>query len=253
MSEFSDPTNWTPELNKLLRKWKKQLQKRQKGHIDLARKCQKYHYAIGIPATVFSTIIATGSFATFSNCDDDSGRCEIDVWIRISTGVIAIIGAALTGFQTFVNYQNSAERNKSAAVDYGSMYRSLDTLLLLPPELRGEPVSTLQTLRNQYDDIVRRSPTLSSYYDALTYNVIKKNSKVELNRLSKELYNANDFDTDDEDEDVNIAFNIDSSVPFYTGGTEARIEDRVQNSLNRALNFELGRLERHAGPKHQEL
>ena len=46
-------------------------------------------------------------------------------------------------------------------------------MLLVPPPVRGDPQVTLQNIRNQYDDLVRRSPTLPSKYDAvLTFEVV---------------------------------------------------------------------------------
>ena len=169
---------WTPELDKLLRRWKKQLGKREKGHLDLARKYNRRHYIFGIPATVLSALIATGILATFENCDscDDGSapECEADQWIRLAIGILGLLSAGLTAFQTFMNYQQESEKHKSAADDYGSMFRVIDTMLLVPGPVRGDPVSTLQNLRSQYDDLVRRSPTLPKKYDAeLTYEVIR--------------------------------------------------------------------------------
>ena len=72
-----------------------------------------------------------------------------------------------------MNYQELSEKHKSAADDYGSMFRMIDAMMLVPGPVRGDPVSTLQNLRSQYDDLVRRSPTLPKKYDAdLTYEVI---------------------------------------------------------------------------------
>lgn len=169
---------WTPELDKLLRRWKKQLGKREKGHLDLARKYSRRHYFFGVPATVLSALIATGILSTFRNCDDTddltSSKCSTDQWIRFVIGIVGLIGAGLSAFQTFMNYQGESENHKSAADEYGSMYRILDTMLLVPGPVRGDPISTLQNLRSQYDDLVRRSPTLPKKYDVeLTYEVIQ--------------------------------------------------------------------------------
>lgn len=170
---------WTPELDKLLRRWKKQLGKREKGHLELARKYSQRHYFFGVPATVLSALISTGIFATFRNCNDcenqSSYKCAADQWIRLAIGMLGLISAGLSAFQTFMNYQSEAENHRTAADDYGSMYRILDTMLMIPGPVRGDPVSTLQSLRNQYDDLIRRSPTLPKTQDEeLSYEVIQQ-------------------------------------------------------------------------------
>ena len=170
---------WTQELDKLLRRWKMQIGKREGGHLDLARKYNRRHYIFGIPATVLTTLIATGVLATFRNCDTCNDQkataCSGDQWIRLVIGIVGVFGAGLTAFQTLMNYQGEAEKHKSASDGYGQQFRELDTILLVPGPVRGDPVSTLQTIRNQYDAIVRRSPTLPKAYDAeLTYDVINQ-------------------------------------------------------------------------------
>lgn len=316
---------WTPELDKLLRRWKKQLGKREKGHLDLARKYNRRHYIFGIPATVLSALIATGILATFENCDscDDGSapECEADQWIRLAIGILGLLSAGLTAFQTFMNYQQESEKHKSAADDYGSMFRVIDTMLLVPGPVRGDPVSTLQNLRSQYDDLVRRSPTLPKKYDAeLTYEVIRPdkirlptpprpddirlssrthsrllekttgdlrrlmtNSKDELDSESEDTESKpkaprkhsysddesatgsalealdhvfaveNDHDTSDEEHEVCIAFDLDSAGCYNTttaalaaARLAAQRDEQIQTSLQRALNFELRRLEEHS-------
>lgn len=246
---------WTPELDKLLRKWKKNIGKREKGHLDLARTYTKRHYIFGVPATVLSAIIASGIFATFRNCSDcdnqNNENCWIDQWIRLVVGIISLISTALTAFVTFMNYQESAEENKTAADKYTSLYNDLDTMLLIPGPVRGDPVNTLQTIRRRYDDIVTSSPTLPSKYNVeLSYeyspSIAKSPPKPEdvvipsLRKMSvqtnnngsidtdalremmdvsveidKNLNQENDVDTSDEENEVKIAIDLDGQ-PSYT-------------------------------------
>jgi hypothetical protein len=304
---------WTPELDKLLRRWKKQIGKREKGHLNLARRYTRRHYIIGIPATVLSALIATGVLSTFKNCDscdDESApECAADQWIRFVIGIVSIFSAGLTAFQTFMNYRSAAEKHKAAADDCGSMFRILDTLLLVPGPVRGDPISTLQNIRSQYDNLIRRSPTLPKKYDVeLTYKVVRperlrrvkrprqkkdlsdtKNDDKQLDvdstdqtikpkssKLKKRSKNhrfkglnasidyldsffaeENDFDSDDEDHDVCIGFDLDSvgcynttTIALAAAQLAARRDEQIQNSLQHALNFELQRLEGHSRVPH---
>lgn len=169
---------WTPELDKLLRKWKKQINKREKGHMTLSRKYNRRHYILGIPATIFSALIATGVLATFRNCDPEKDdQCDTDQWVRFTVGMASLISTGVTALQTFMNYQSESEKHKSAADDYGSLERTIDTMLLVPGEIRGDPIASLQNIRSQYDDLVRRTPPLPESFDTeLKYEMITPES-----------------------------------------------------------------------------
>lgn len=171
---------WTPECDKLLRRWKKQVATRQRIHNDMARKYKQRHYYLGIPGIILGMIVASGTFSTFSNCDTCTNNstsfisCEANEWVRLAMGIIGVISSIDAGLMTFLDYQSQAEDHKSASDEYDSMYRQLDTILLLPGYARGDVVCTLQSLRSQYDSIAKRSPTLPKKYDIeLTYEVAK--------------------------------------------------------------------------------
>lgn len=168
---------WTPDLDKLLRKWKKQVGKKERGHRDLARKYSRRHYMFGLPAVVLSTLITAGAFATFQECgecdDKQSSQCQAEVWVRLVVGILGIISIGLTSSVTFLNYQQTAEDHKSAADMFGERFREIDSMLQIPGPLRGDPITTLQSIRSQYDNDVRNAPVLPKKYELeLTYDVI---------------------------------------------------------------------------------
>lgn len=61
---------WTPELDNLLELWKKKIQIKRNGHYAIANRWNRYHYYLGIPVTILTTLISTGTLATFQNCSD---------------------------------------------------------------------------------------------------------------------------------------------------------------------------------------
>jgi len=183
---------WTPECDKLLRRWKKQIAARQRIHNDISRQYKQRHYYLGIPGIILGMIVASGTFSTFANCDtcgsnNDTASapssssslvsCQANEWIRLVMGIVGIVSSIVAGLMTFLDYQSAAEDHKSASDEYDSMYRQLDTTLLLPGYARGDVVATLQSLRSQYDSIAKRSPTLPKKYDLeLTYEVVANGS-----------------------------------------------------------------------------
>ena len=219
---------WTPELDKLLRRWKCQLGKREKGHLNEARKNNMKHYMLGIPAIIISALVSTGSLSTFEDCSDNE-NCKTKEAIRLTAGIFGIISTSLMGLSTFLNYQKKEEEHKSSADECGSLYRILDTMLLVPGPIRGDPISTLYNFRRQYDNLIRRSPTLPSKYDVnLSYGVINREklqntnlSNISNNNIGSEMTSINewiekenDHDTDDEEKEVMLPFDLDSS-PCY--------------------------------------
>nr|QBK86017.1 MAG: uncharacterized protein LCMAC101_06120 [Marseillevirus LCMAC101] len=249
---------WTPDLDKLLRKWKTQVGKKERGHRELARKYTRRHYMFGLPAVILATLITAGAFATFQECgecdDRQSTQCKAEVWVRLTIGILGIISIGLTSSVTFVNYQQIAEDHKSAADMFGERFRQIDSLLLIPGPFRGDPITVLQNIRSQYDNDVRNAPVLPKKYDyELTYNVIphkppspgqvnividperKRRETAILGKLltdeeessdgsvtipiNEALDQRNQYDTDGE-EDVCIGFDLDA-VPDYTQTTAA--------------------------------
>jgi len=165
---------WTSDLDRLLRRWKEQIGKRQLGHAKQARKFSQRHYIIGIPATLLGAVVTTGILSTFKNCDncDDlkSAKCAADQWIRLAMGLLGFLFAALSALQTFMNYQESSEKHKNAASDFENLHRVIETLIQVPGAVRGDPVATLHNLRDQYTALVRGAPQLPKEYSVdLTY------------------------------------------------------------------------------------
>lgn len=269
---------WTPELDKLLRKWKKQIEGRGGGHNSLARVNERKHYLLGIPVTCMAAISTAGIFSTFQDCNPDDGVC-VREWARFSFGIITAITACLGGLQTFMNYQEGAEKNKVASDEYGSLARSIETVLLFPGDTRGDPKKIISDFREKYDQIIRKSPTLPKKYDVeLTYNVVTKDkllpprpesvvinvadaqeSKNELRKIIEDdsstdtheyleqvLARENDYDTDDEDREVSITLDLDTTPPYIQNDGD---EDNRRH-LQRLYEYELNRLNGHIPGGH---
>lgn len=265
---------WTPELDKLLRKWKKQIESREGGHISLARVNERKHYLLGIPVTCFAAISTAGIFSTFQDCNPDE-TC-VREWVRFSFGVITAVTACLGGLQTFMNYQEGAEKNKTAADDYGSLARSIETVLLFPGETRGEPKKVISNFREKYDRIIRKSPTLpKQFVTELSYNVLKKEnlippkpeniminvedaqkSKDDLRKIINDdsstdtqeyidqmIAKENDYDTDDDEREVSIAIDLDVTPPYSQ--MEDEDTDILRRQLQRRYEYEMNRLNGH--------
>lgn len=144
---------WSSDLEKLLRKWRNQIQKRKIEHMKLSEAFKRKHYLYGLPASVLGAMATTGAFATFRNCDPNEPSCETEQWIRLFVGMITLSQSALSAFNLFMNYQSKTEKHLTAAENYETLFRAIDAILQTPATARGDPIGTLKEIQNQYDDI----------------------------------------------------------------------------------------------------
>ncbi len=161
---------WTPEIDQLLNKWKGQINNRKYGHIKLALLYIRRHYWLGIPAAVLAAFMTVGILTTFRNCNNcelprQDPRCRNDEIIRLATGILGAISTGLTTVAMFMNYQVRGEQHKSAADACSSLYRVIDTLLLIPPDVRGDAIGELKDIHARYDDITKSNPPLPEEYN----------------------------------------------------------------------------------------
>lgn len=272
---------WTPELDRLLRRWKRQIDSRRKAHYEIAGNLAQRHYLIGIPASIINTVTTTGIFATFqtdSSTSTGSGLSNFDVsvcqyicnitnntlypptnstspnttntgyeqWIRLGMGVLAIFGLTLTGVLTFMNYQTIAEAHKTAGDNYDSLYGNIESLMVIPPLVRGDPVTTLQGIRHEYDDIVKKCPNLPEKYQIdLSFVTIDTNERkpgMAVPILPK--LNPEDVQPQRDEKSVRLGTEllsniVNSSSPLPTSRTTRRDHSRdLSVILNQKNNFD---------------
>jgi hypothetical protein len=248
---------WTPELEKLLRKWEKQIEIKQIGHLEYARKFEMRHYYLGVPAGVLSGVITTGTLITYKDCkqtcngDQLSDECDYYPWLRLLMGLIGAVSTALTSFATIMNYQVEAEKNKVAADGFGSLTRIVETIKGLPTYRRDNPIKTLSFIRERYDELSQSSPTLDGRYDVkLTYEVASSDihapspSEISMGRSRPNVLNITNLQEMLEDSPSPVSGEVSNRKQLHDN--DYNYDRTKQHSLNHALEFELRRLNTHA-------
>lgn len=256
---------WTKDLDKLLRKWKRQIVKREQGHKKISKRYERRHKYFGFPAVTLGSIGSVGMLVVFQDqdCEDGGGFYE---WLRLAFSLIAAVGTILTVVLTFANPSDKSEEHKTASDGFGALYRELDQLLLLPGAIRGDPVGTLQNFRSRYDERVRLSPHLPRAFDVeLTYNVLdlktEKSSHPKVSyqgletpdQIEMKIEEENAHDTSDDEQEVVIGFDLDGASSYATTAAamaiaqlSARGHEEIQESLQKMFGFEMQRLRDHA-------
>src|SRR6266540_2417770 len=128
--EQSRPTKvpWTEAVLSLLREWQ-----------ERAAVSQDAHYVIA----TLQEQVASG-------------------W-RIAIGVVSVLAAVLASLQTFLRFQERAEKHRAAAELWASIRREIDQMLALHPEYlaeRSDPKAYLDQLRRRMGEVSAQSPEI---------------------------------------------------------------------------------------------
>jgi len=279
---------WTPETDKLLRRWKMQIEKRERGHRFLSNIYKRRNYMVTVPL-----ILLTASVTTISGVGAIFGA--VPLWITITSASLSGLATVCSSVQSLMDYSETSVENKKAADNYESLYREIEILQDVPGPLRGDPIVVLKDLRNRYDEVMKKSPSLPEKYSPiLSYDTVsdrlKQSSSIlppspsditinvngrdeeDLEALKKVLDDSdgkslkdilqaeNDYDTGDDEKEVCLPFDIDSAHSYSTYSAAisaakltAGREARAQRSLQTALRYEMQRLENQhsssGGPK----
>jgi hypothetical protein len=146
---------WTEAVLALLRDWQRRAAISQDAHYVRATRLTKFNIWFGIPVVALSTAVGTSVFATLQ----DDVRTEV----RIVVGSVSVLAAVLASLQTFLRFQERAEKHRAAAELWSSVRRDIDEMLALHPDYlaeRSDPKEYLDGLRRRMDEISAQSPEI---------------------------------------------------------------------------------------------
>jgi MFS family permease len=146
---------WTEAVLSLLREWQLRAAVSQDAHYRRATRMSSYNLLFGIPVVIFSTIVGTSVFATLQE--------NVDVSWRIAVGIVSVLAAVLASLQTFLRFQERAEKHRAAAELWASIRREMDQMLALHPDYlaeRSDPKSYLDQLRRRMGEVSSQSPEI---------------------------------------------------------------------------------------------
>jgi hypothetical protein len=126
------------------------------AHYHAAEMFAKRHRRIGIPSVIMSTVVATSVFSTLSE--------NVDVRLRIATGVVALLAAILAALQAFLAFGERAEKHRAAGARYGKVRRDIDIFDLkfssAGVDSRENALKRLQTITDELSTLATENPTL---------------------------------------------------------------------------------------------
>lgn len=137
------------DVESLLTRWLKRARESSFAHYAAEERYSKFHYAIGVPAAIFAAGVGTSVFASLDT--------TVDLHTKIAIGMVSVLTAILTGLQTFLRYDERAERHRRAAVEYSSIRRELEQFIVLSHILSSD---TVEAIRKRIDDVAFSAPNV---------------------------------------------------------------------------------------------
>lgn len=116
------------------------------SHYRAALRFSKLNFWFSFPAVVLATVVGTSVFATL--------QAKPDLWWQVVVGLMSIAAAVLSALQSFLSYNEKAEKHRSAGAKYNAVGRELELWLSLPQE----DLEKLDSIRQRIDTLAQESP-----------------------------------------------------------------------------------------------
>lgn len=143
---------WTDAVLSLLRDWQRRAAISQEAHYARATRLADYNIRFGVPVVALTTFVATSVFATLQE--------DVRIELRVIVGSISVLAAVLASLQTFLRFQERAEKHRVSAEMWAAVRREIDEMLALHPEYlaeRSDPKEYLDELRGRMNEVSAQS------------------------------------------------------------------------------------------------
>ena len=115
------------------------------GHYRAALRYSRLNYWFGFPTVILATVVGTSVFATLQQ--------KPEFWWQLTVGLMSIAAAVLSALQSFLGYNDKAEKHRSAGAKYNAIGRELELLLA-----QDSDWAPLDTIRQRIDTLAQESP-----------------------------------------------------------------------------------------------
>lgn len=154
----------------LLSKWEQNLQISRAAHYESAKNLSRANYLLGIPVTVLSAVVGTSILATVQE--------DVGLNLKILAGLISMLAAILAGLNTFLRFEERAEKHRTIGARCAALMREIEEALACSDDNKIDK-EAIKSIRNQYDKITLDAPPTSQkmYERALVLLNMQKKEK----------------------------------------------------------------------------
>ena len=149
---FAARETMTMTIPELIEQWRFRVHRVQLAHYECARRFERRHLWLGLPAIALSTLVGTTVFSSLEK--------TADVRLQIGVGLLSVAAAVLTGLQTFLCYAELAERHRLAGARFANLKHRIELLTTLAEDttIRDQ----LLAIEDTWAKLREESPTLPS-------------------------------------------------------------------------------------------
>lgn len=214
-----DGDGWTHDIEKLVRVWKKNIDKRQKMHKSEQNANERKDFILTTLSPIFNFILLGFSFAgTQLDCSGglDSPSCNIGLYKAVTWIIFILNGIATVAGSVLIklDYATEAANHAQASRAWSQLRLDIEATLATVPSRRGDALIFVKEIQYQFTNIKHDSPSLDGGPGDLYYEVISSSSTdtVELQHVTlnarsdqdradsfeEEIRARNDYDTDED-------------------------------------------------------
>jgi hypothetical protein len=135
-----------------LKDWEHRVIAYQKAHSNKAESQMRWHYYVGLPTIILSTITASTIFANIQN--------NVDENTKLALACVCLTSAVLSAIQTFYSHAKRAEHNKAIAAELSAARREIDYFEMFPPKTEKEAKERIERINNKLNKIAKDAPVI---------------------------------------------------------------------------------------------
>ena len=145
VGDLSDP-------RALLTAWLRRSTEREILNFGAANTYNAWHYGVGIPALILTTLAGSDFWSSLQNHSPFS--------VKMLVSVLKVVAPVLVGLQTFLGLGSLAERHRKVAGKYGAVKRLIQETLALRDISAQDLAKSVTDVRKQIDNIEGDEPQL---------------------------------------------------------------------------------------------
>lgn len=114
------------------------------------------HWVFYWPSVILSAAAATTAFANWAQ----DGACQGISWINILSGVLAVLGAALTAINGAAKFPEKEALARDSVASWGKYADKYETLLNRPYRDHGDAIRVMEEAITEFAELEQKSPDI---------------------------------------------------------------------------------------------
>jgi hypothetical protein len=154
--EGAPESSWDYRKEKLIKRWGRISYYKKNMHYVAGKQFEQWNKYLGVPNIILSVVVGTSLFGTSGlSIDTDSSK-----YVMLIAGLIALIGAALSGVHQFLDFGGLAQKHIQASTIYDNIVYTIQMELAFPREERENPIAFISAIKTTIQNSERACPSI---------------------------------------------------------------------------------------------